>query len=72
VGNLEVNAAHRRRGVGTWLMGQAAEWLRLGRIDRLLGYAMSEGEDGLTFLHRVGFRELTRTRRDWVHQPAAD
>lgn len=70
VGNLEVNAAYRRRGVATWLMGQAAEWLRLGRIDRLLGYAMAEEEVGLAFLHRVGFRELTRTSRDWIHQPA--
>jgi GNAT superfamily N-acetyltransferase len=67
VGNL--NADYRRRGVATWLMGQAAGWLRLGRIDRLLGYAMAEEEGGLAFLHRVGFREVTRTSRDWIHPP---
>ncbi|SDD00968.1 GNAT family N-acetyltransferase [Glycomyces harbinensis] len=67
VGNLEVDQAYRRRGVATWLVGQAAEWLRLGRIDRLLGYATPDEKDGLEFLHRVGFRELTRTSRDWIH-----
>lgn len=69
VGNLKVNAAYRRRGVATWLVSQAAEWLRLGRIDRLLGYAMADEEDGLAFMLRVGFRELTRTSRDWIHRP---
>jgi GNAT superfamily N-acetyltransferase len=39
IGNLEVVEAHRRQGVGTWLLGQAAEWLRLGRVPRLLAYA---------------------------------
>lgn len=69
VGNLEVDAAYRRRGVATWLVGHAAEWLRLGRIDRLLGYAMADEEDGLAFMRRVGFHELTRTSRDWIHRP---
>ncbi|MGY1808997.1 GNAT family N-acetyltransferase [Blastococcus sp. SYSU D00669] len=30
VGNLHVAEAHRRRGLATWLLGEAAEWLRLG------------------------------------------
>jgi GNAT superfamily N-acetyltransferase len=77
VGNLRVAAEHRRRGVGTWLLGQAADWLRLGNIDRLLDYAWLErtGAGGVSyddyraFLPAVGFRELTRTKRGWTRQP---
>jgi GNAT superfamily N-acetyltransferase len=74
VGNLRVAEPYRRRGVGSWLLGQAADWLRLARVDRLLDYAWLEGTDpgGLTyddyraFLPAVGFRELTRTQRGWT------
>lgn len=77
VGNLSVSAGYSRRGVGTWLLGQAAEWLRLARVDRLLDYAWLEGTDFLglddsahrAFLPAVGFRELTRTRRGWTREP---
>ena len=62
VGNLWVQEADRGRGVGSWLLGEAAEWLRLGRVDRLLAYA-DPGEKG--FLERCGFRRLTETVRDW-------
>ena len=62
VGNLWVQEADRGRGVGSWLLGEAAEWLRLGRVDRLLGYA-DPGAPG--FLERSGFRRLTETARDW-------
>jgi GNAT superfamily N-acetyltransferase len=60
--NLSVREADRGRGVGSWLLGEAAEWLRLGRVDRLLAYA-DPGETG--FLERCGFRRLTETVRDW-------
>jgi GNAT superfamily N-acetyltransferase len=69
VGNLHVDEAYRRRGVATWLMGQAADWLRLAQVDRLLDYAWPEEEATLALLDRVGFRELTRTARGWHHQP---
>jgi len=49
--------------VGTWLVGQAAEWLR---VERLLDYAGAEQEHCLALLGRLGFRELTRTARGWV------
>ena len=57
VGNLRVSEPYRRRGVGSWLLGQAADWLRLARVDRLLDYAWLEGTD----------------RREWHvrHTPAA-
>jgi GNAT superfamily N-acetyltransferase len=71
VGNLHVAGPHRRRGVATWLVGQAADWLRLGRVERLLDYAWAEEEDCLALLGRLGFRELTRTARGWVRQPGS-
>ena len=74
VGNLHVASPYRRRGVGSWLLGQAADWLRLAGTSRLLNYAWLEGTDpgGLNyddyraFLPAVGFRELTRTARGWT------
>jgi hypothetical protein len=55
--------------VATWLIGQAADWLRLARVERLLEYAWPEERDLLALLARVGFHELTRTTRGWVHRP---
>jgi GNAT superfamily N-acetyltransferase len=77
VGNLRVSAPYRRRGVGSWLLGQAAGWLRLAHVDRLLDYAWLEGtdpggrsyDDDRAFLPAVGFRELTRTARGWTRTP---
>jgi GNAT superfamily N-acetyltransferase len=70
VWELHVDTAHRRRGVGTWLVGHAADRLRLARADRLLAYA-APGEDAgeLPFLQRMGFRLLTRTSRGWLREP---
>jgi GNAT superfamily N-acetyltransferase len=65
IGNLHVDERHRRRGVGTWLVAVAADWLRLGRVERLVAYTWPEQEDALAFLARVGFDELTRTERGW-------
>ena len=36
VGNLHVAPPCRRRGVGSWLLAQAADWLRLAQVSRLL------------------------------------
>jgi ribosomal protein S18 acetylase RimI-like enzyme len=71
VGNLHVDEAYRRRGVATWLFGQAADWLRLARVERLLDYAWPEDEASLALLRGLGFRELTRTARGWHHRPGA-
>jgi GNAT superfamily N-acetyltransferase len=78
IGNLHVTEPYRRRGVGSWLLGQAADWLQLAHADRLLTYAWLAGTDsgGLSydeyraFLPAVGFRELTRTQRVWT-RPAS-
>jgi len=74
VGNLHVAPGYRRSGVGSWLLAQAADWLRLAGVSRLLNYAWLEGTDpgGLNyddyraFLAAAGFRELTRTARGWT------
>ncbi len=65
VGNLEVGAEHRRRGIGTWLLRSAAQWLRLGQVDRLLLYAAADETAALAFARHHGFTELTRTCRGW-------
>jgi len=66
VGNLQVDESHRRKGVATWLVACAADWLRLGGVSRLLSYAYPEAEESLAFHAHAGFRELTRTRRGWT------
>lgn len=76
VGNLHVAERYRRRGVATWLLGQAAGWLRLAQVDRLLDYACLQGaEDDASyraFLAASGFTLLTRTRRGWTRPTPAD
>lgn len=74
IGNLHITEQHRRRGVATWLLGQAADWLRLAQVERLLDYAWLEGQDATgqdytgyrAFLAASGFGELTRTKRGWT------
>lgn len=65
IGNLHVDPAHRRRGIGTWLLLNAARWLRLGGTGRLLHYAAPGETARLAFAERHGFTEVTRTRRGW-------
>jgi GNAT superfamily N-acetyltransferase len=71
IGNLHVTADLRRQGLGTWLMAQAAAWLRLGRVERLVAYSSPDQTDELAFLRAIGFHELTRTERDWRLPPPA-
>ena len=66
IGNLHITKEYRRRGMATWLVGQAAEWLRLAQVGRVLDYASPEQQECSAFLQSVGFRELTRTQRGWV------
>jgi len=63
---LWVEEAHRRRGIGTWLVGHAADWLRLGHDDRFIAYCSPEQTGELEFMARLGFRELVRTECYWV------
>jgi GNAT superfamily N-acetyltransferase len=76
IGNLCVAEGYRRRGVATWLLGRAAEWLGLAHVDRLLAYTYLEGRDGTgqdydedrAFLQASPFTELTRTQRGWTRR----
>ena len=68
VGNLCVSPGYRRRGIGRWLVGEAAAWLRLGRADRLLCYAAPDDTAGLAFWAGLGFTELARTQRGWRYE----
>jgi len=70
IGNLEVDQGHRRRGIGRWLVGHAAEWLRLSGVERVLDYTGPEEEQCMRFLENLGFRELTRTKRGWTRTVA--
>jgi ribosomal protein S18 acetylase RimI-like enzyme len=70
IGNFAVMEEHRRRGIATWLVAEAAEWLRLAGVERVLDYAWANQEVGTAFAKAVGFRELTRTQRGWVRAPS--
>jgi GNAT superfamily N-acetyltransferase len=70
IGNLEVVDEHRSKGVGTWLLAHAGEWLRLAGVERLLAYASPGENDCASFYARSeAFRELTRTTRGWQTAP---
>ena len=76
IGNLHVTGGYRRRGVATWLLGEAGGWLRLAHVTRLLDYAPlgtgPDGQDGAgyrAFLAASGFTELNRTLRGWTRNP---
>lgn len=66
VGNLWVEPAHRRRGIGTWLLGQAADWLQLGGVTRVLDYADADDRTYTAFLTASRFTPLTRTERGFT------
>jgi GNAT superfamily N-acetyltransferase len=70
IGNLWVEPAHRRRGIGRWLLGRAATWLDLGGATRLLDYNDPDDEPYTGFLAATGFTVLTRTARGFTAPPA--
>jgi GNAT superfamily N-acetyltransferase len=65
VWELHVEEAPRRRGVGTWLVGHGADWLRLARVERVLDSVIIGEDDAHAFLTALGWRELTRAERAW-------
>jgi GNAT superfamily N-acetyltransferase len=74
IGNLHVTEQHRRRGVATWLLGRAADWLQLAQAERLLTYAWLErARSHRPGLHRLpGVPGSIRLRRTHPHQARMD
>ncbi|MDQ6818774.1 MAG: N-acetyltransferase [Actinomycetota bacterium] len=71
IGNLHVSASRPWTETAVYLLVAAADWLRLGRIERVLAYVWPEEHDRHSFLTAHGFRELTRTDRRWQHEGTA-
>jgi GNAT superfamily N-acetyltransferase len=69
IGNLEVSPGYSRAAIGGWLLAQAADWLELGDVSRLLGYTGPGDEAEAEFLATAGFRVLTRTVRGLTRTP---
>ncbi|MES5824076.1 N-acetyltransferase [Streptomyces sp. RG80] len=65
LGNLRTEA----EGWDRWLLAQAADWLRLCGVDRLVAYEEAADRAAIDRLTSAGFRELTRTDRGWEHRP---
>lgn len=70
IGNLETFGPADPQRLRLRLLAEAADWLRLARIDRLLHYAWEEDPEEIELLRRNGFRLLTHTKRGWVHRSA--
>jgi len=65
---LEVRESWRNRGIGAWLVQQAAAWLRLGGCDRIILAVAAEDEAAGAgrFYERHGWRALVRLQRGWM------
>jgi GNAT superfamily N-acetyltransferase len=70
IGNLCVHDSHRRHGIASWLLAEAAGWLRRSGATQLLAYAWPEQTDQLGFYAACGFEELVRTERGWLLEGA--
>lgn len=69
IGNLRIDPSMHGEGLEHWLLGQAADWLRLCGVDRLLACEPAGDRTMIDHLTSAGFRELTRTDRRWEHRP---
>lgn len=68
IGNLHIDPSAHGEGLEHRLLGQAADWLRLCGVDRLLAYEAATDDTMIDHLTSAGFRELTRTDRGWEHR----
>ena len=70
----------RRQGIGTWLVSEAADWMRLGGTTRVMSYAIESTahahnaaqaaavEDWRTYYARYGLRQVNRNVRGWTRR----
>ena len=66
IGNLQLDDGPDRTSIAGWLLAEAAKWLRLAGVDRLLTYATDDEADEIAWFESKGFVQLTRTMRGWV------
>jgi GNAT superfamily N-acetyltransferase len=71
--NMQVEADWRGRGIGSWLVGHAVAWLRLGRHERMvLTTAIDDEVAGSgRFYRRLGWEVLVRLERAWGYEGSA-
>jgi GNAT superfamily N-acetyltransferase len=71
--NMQVEADWRGRGLGTWLVGHAVAWLRLGRYQRIVLTTGIEDEVAGSgrFYRRLGWEVLARLERAWGYEGGA-
>ncbi|WP_369269429.1 N-acetyltransferase [Streptomyces sp. R11] len=69
IGNLHIDPSAYGEGLEHRLLGEAADWLRLCGVDRLLAHERATDGTMTDRLASAGFRELTRTDRGWQHRP---
>ncbi|MFH0517576.1 N-acetyltransferase [Streptomyces sp. M41] len=69
LGNLHVDASVSGPAMEHQLLGQAARWLLMCGVDRLLAYEAAGDRTAIDRLTAAGFQELTRTDRRWEHRP---
>ena len=64
---IQTSEAMRNRGVGSWVVRHAVEWLRLGRYDRIVVPVAREDEQAGAgrFYRRFGWTPLVRQMRGW-------
>jgi GNAT superfamily N-acetyltransferase len=62
----------RGRGIGTWLVANAAAWLRLGGKTRLMAYVVEDAgiERATAYYARYRMQAVNRTTRGWTRSPA--
>ena len=57
IGNLRIEPAQHGTGLGHWLLGRAADWLRLCGVDRLVAYESAADTTTLDHLTGAGFHD---------------
>ena len=62
---LQVDAASRNQGIGSWLVRQAAAWLRTGSCDRVVLATERANAGAWRFYERLGWQAPVREQRGW-------
>jgi GNAT superfamily N-acetyltransferase len=67
LGGMFVKEEWRSRGIGTWLVQHAAEWMRMASCDRIVLSVLPDDEErgAGRFYQRFGWQPFTRIHRSW-------